>query len=185
MLLHNLRIIAPLSHDAVNDLSVTLQKTAYDAKEFLIFQNNQIDKSWLHVDGMLRHFVYIDGLEATTAFTGAGASIINHALLSLNMYANENIQALQPLTAWVLTKQDQLTLFGKHPTVEKLFLLLQHQQNNARMADEHNLRESSGMHKYQYMLNKFPDIHHYTTRDQLISYLKISKNTYYKLRTGQ
>lgn len=181
ILLHNLSIIAPLTRDACEDLSFVIKKEIYAAQEILISQNSTADKSWLFVDGMLRTFIHIDGIEATTGFTKAGASIINHTILNQKASASESIQALQSLTAWVLKKQDQLTLFQKHPSLEKLFLFLQWQQNNQRMADEHNLRDASILNRYTYLINKFPDILRYTTRHHLISYLKISKNTYYKL----
>lgn len=110
----------PLSAEAITDLSAVAETIFFQAGEIVVKEESVCRELYFIQSGAARGFTTDDGLEYTHWFAFEKDFLTSFRSFITGKPAGENIQAIEPIEALRITKEDLYALFQPHREIESL-----------------------------------------------------------------
>lgn len=125
MNLSDFPIFSGLPEDALKEITPLLKERQFKKNHILMFENDESEEVYLIRSGMLKVYRLHEGKEIVLSIAVPGEIIGEVEALSNDTYRISSVEALEPVTAWQMKKQDFLEIAEKHPSViRKAYMIL-------------------------------------------------------------
>jgi CRP-like cAMP-binding protein len=183
LLVQLLQSIVPLSDPLLEFLNDRLETRTYNAGELLL-REGQVSSFIAFIEkGMVRSYYYKDTEKLTSWFMKEGDVIISVESFFSQIPSSECIEALEPVTVHAISYDDlqyayrYFPEFNVHGRVltEKYYVL-----SEERL---HMLRKRTSKEKYNYLLEKHPDILSRARLGDIASFIGVNLETLSRIRS--
>lgn len=182
-LIQSLKVTHNLDRDAQIALENHLSFDQMDKGELLLKTGQVCHRLYFIEQGAVRGYYYAEGKEITHWF-GFETDIVTsfHSFIQQNPSV-ENIETIEPLTAWSISRKDLYALYDKHPSIERLGRLTC-EKYYVRLEERYvNAHFKTALKRYQDLLNQSSHIIQRVPLGQIASYLGISQETLSRIRS--
>ncbi|MBS1671271.1 MAG: Crp/Fnr family transcriptional regulator [Bacteroidetes bacterium] len=174
--------IYPLEEIVLNEIAYVLRHKTINRKELLL-KEGQICKYIFFVEkGLLRSYYYDEENEVTTWFMKENDFVISVKSFYLQEKSTEYIQALEGCSLYYISYEELNKLYLKHHSFCVIGTILTQQYYIRSEERLLNLRQSSAIARYKFLINSHPDILNRCTNKMIASYLRITEETLSRIR---
>ncbi|MBS1643253.1 MAG: Crp/Fnr family transcriptional regulator [Bacteroidetes bacterium] len=174
--------IYPLEEIVLNEIAYVVRHKTINRKELLI-KEGQICKYIFFVEkGLLRSYYYDEENEVTTWFMKENDFVISVKSFYLQEKSTEYIQALEGCSLYYISYEELNKLYLKHHSFCVIGTILTQQYYIRSEERLLNLRQSSAIARYKFLINSHPDILNRCTNKMIASYLRITEETLSRIR---
>ncbi|WP_317897593.1 Crp/Fnr family transcriptional regulator [Aurantibacillus circumpalustris] len=160
-----------------------LQGKKLKKKQFLVHENEFNKHTAFITKGCLRSYsIDRNGFEHIIQFAPPGWWIADIASVISNQPGKLNIDALEDSEMFMLSREDQLTLFEKNPKFERFFRII---TENSIAANSHRLIDYMGLtaqERYFTFCNRYPMLMQSLPQKQIAAYIGVTPEFLSKIK---
>lgn len=181
-LINKLSQVCFLSQEARTALTQAVRLEHYPTGYVLQKQNHPFEKTWFFVSGLLHCYSKFSENIVTTGYIYPEETVVCDTFPHFKINSNMTIQALQAFSSFTISRESLEQVTNEHDNTKTLIHTIQRSNLSRHLRDSLALSNPSCEERLLYIFKNYPELILNTPRDYLLSYLRISKNTYYKLR---
>lgn len=162
-----------------------MNEKQYAKKEFLLNSGSVCKYQYFIVQGLIRSF-YIDnqGVERIVQF-----GIENWWVTNIDSFSNQkpsevHIQALEPTTALLISKESLEMAYSEIPKIERLFRLISEKTLIAQQRNSHFYMKETSKDRYYGLIKTIPNFAQRVPQYMIASYLDITPEYLSDLRNS-
>jgi CRP-like cAMP-binding protein len=174
--------IHPVSEALQNDLIKTLAIETIPKKTYLLKEGEVFQKMYFIEKGLARAFYFDEQKEHTSWFMKEGDFIISVNSFYKQVPSQEHIEVLEDSIMASITYQQLQTLYQKHLEFNIISRVLTEHYYSLSEERLFAMRQSSAKHRFEFFINKYPELAKRISLKQMASFLRMTPETISRLR---